>query len=285
MKKRVKDFINTAKRSLTDLNYYKEVVKLPFKFSLKYLFFLLFILTLISSLKFASILGFVIPKTPQLIAAAKDGVKSLFPSGLVLTVRDGELSTNVKEPYYIDLPGVWGSPKDTHFITIDTKAKVDDIQSLNTLILLTKKSAVVKEKNNGLRVYPFSDIKETLVLDRDTYNQFVSRFLPYLDYLPKILIILLILGILVWPFVGAGLWLIGELFYLLITSVILLLIATLMKRKIRYSKLYQMSMHALTLPLLISFSLGFLGINLPFLIPTIILLLFMGFVISRFESR
>lgn len=269
---------------MTDLNYYKEIVKKPLKFSFGYLFSLLFVLTLISGLKFAAGLGFIIPQAPQLVTSAKEGIKSLFPSELVITIRNGELSTNVKEPYYIELPGLWGKLKETHFITINTKASVDDIQSLNTAILLTKKSAVIKEQNNGLRVYPFSDIKETIVLDKNSYNQLTSKVLPYLDYLPKILTILLILAIIIWPFIGAAFWLIGELIYLLMISLLLLLVVSIMKRKIQYVKIYQMSMHALTLPLLIDFILGFLGINLPFLVPTGILLVFMGFIISRFAK-
>lgn len=280
--RKIKNFLNTFKKSLTDLNYYKEIVKAPFRFSLKYLFFLLFVLTLISSLKIAVGLSFIIPKAPQLVTSAKEGIKSFFPAGLVVTVRNGELSTNVKEPYYIELPMLAGL-KETHFITIDTKASVDDIQSLKTLILVTKKSAVIKDQNNGLRVYPFSDIKETVVLDKDSYNQMVGKLLPYLDLLPRILTILLILAILVWPFVGAAFWLLGQLVYLLIVSLLLLLVVAIMKRKIRYSKIYQMSMHALTLPILIQFILSFFGIDLPFLVPTAILVVFMGFVISRFK--
>ncbi|CAN5290989.1 hypothetical protein BH10PAT1_BH10PAT1_7610 [soil metagenome] len=82
---------------------------------------------------------------------------------------------------------------------------------------------------------------------------------------------------------GAALSLGTELIYLLIISAIFFLVVKAMKKHLTFKKLYQLSMHAATLPILLGFIVAAIGIQMPFLLGSAILFIFMILVLNQFE--
>ncbi len=271
--KKIKTFFDTLTKSLTNFNYYKDIEKAKFSFSLKYLYFLFYILSLITSIVFASQLGmFILPNAPKYIETFKSEASSFYPKELVITVKNGEVSTNVKEPYKIK-----------NLLTIDTKGNQSDITNDNTPILVTKNSIVTKDNQNSYKVYPL-DTNLNMTIDKKSYDKIISQIMPFLKYVEPGLIVLIILSILVWPFVGAAFSLLAELIYLLIFSSLFFIVAKLLKRDMNFRNVFKLSMHASSLPILLSFIVLSLGIAMPFLLGTAILFVFMILVVNAISS-
>jgi len=297
MKSKLKTFFKIFWRSLTDISYYKDIAKAKFSFSLKYLYIFLFFVALARGIVFASSLSFIIPEIPQFIENAKDAARELYPAELVLTFEDGKLSTNVEEPYYIEIPSQFRDGVDADepvsLAVIDTSASVEDLSQYETVFLITETALVAPDDDTrgvgGYRVIPFDDFgddSEALsgVFDRNIYIQVVDQLLPYLDNLPSIVYGLIVGALLVWPFFAGAVSLVGSMIYLLFMTVVVLIFAKIVKRDLEYGKLYQLGMHGATLPILITTVLAGFSIYVP-LLYTLIFLVFMGMVVVKFSKE
>lgn len=281
--RKIKFFFDTLVKSLTKFEYYKEIEKAKFSFSLKYLAVLFFIIAFIESLIFALSIGILlVPKIPGYISQFESKADTLYPQGLVVTVKKGSVTTNEKEPFYIDSLNQFGIVKGySHFITIDTNADPSNIKNEDTVILITKSSVVTVDNNNTYQVYPI-DQTTNAVINQTGYREFISKILPYLKYVEPGLISLIVLSVIFWPFIGGFLALSGQLLYLLIFALIILLVTKIMKKKLEYKKIFQLLMHACTLPILLTLVVSALGIQMPFLLGSAILLIFMILVLNQF---
>ena len=79
----------------------------------------------------------------------KQALREDYPHGLELRIDKKGLTTNVKQPFYINFPktrNFLGIKDKTNFITINTEATAEDYPTSKTLILLTKNSAVYPTK-------------------------------------------------------------------------------------------------------------------------------------------
>jgi hypothetical protein len=283
--KKIKFFFDTLTKSLTKFSFYKEIKKANFSFSLKYLFFLFYVLSLITSIIFAFSIGaLILPKVPAFVNGFQSKASSLYPKGLIVNVKNGIVSTNQKEPFYIDSLNQFGLSKGyEHFITIDTSStNPKDIQDDKTMILVTKDSVVTIDNKSAssYKVYPI-DQTTNYKIDENAYNKIISQITPYLRYIQPILIALILLSILVWPLVGAAFSTIGQLIYLLLFSGIFFIVVKLMKKDLSFQKLYQLAIHASSLPILLGFIVSSIGIQMPFLLGTGILFVFMILVINQ----
>jgi len=281
-----KTFFRTLYRSVVDFNYYADILKAPFSFSLKYLFLLLFLVQFLNGIIMAKNIATVIPKLPKFIEEVKTTAQGFFPKDLVVTFNNGKVRTNVDEPYFIDLPkNLFGKEElKGHFITIDTKAAVEDIKKYDTAVLLTKNAFVFPDKNQGYRVQFLNDMKGYFMIDQTVYKKILGQGLPYLNYLPLLVYLSIAAALIVWPFFSSAFALLGKLIYLLIFSLILLVTAKIMSKNLGYKKVYQLAMHASTLPVIISFVSGLTGFIIPSLSLSAVLLLFMIFVFSKIKT-
>ncbi len=278
---KIKTFFSTVKNSAANFSFYKELTKKDFKYSLKYLFFVFYTLSLIGSIFFAAgVGGLILPNIPKFIDTVRSQSSAFFPDKLVVNIENGQVSTNQKEPYYLELSQNIIPNPHKHFITIDTKASPSDIKSEDTLVLITKDSFVTLSDSQSYKVSPI-DSTLNAVIDKNTYESLISKILPYLNSLTPIVIGLIVLSILLWPFVAAAFSLVGQLIYLLIFSLIFMIVIKVMKKKLTFKKVYQLAMHASTLPIILAFVVSSVGITMPFLLGSIILLIFMILVINH----
>lgn len=292
--RKLRVFFTSFKRSLTDISYYRDVVGAKFTFSLKYLYFLMFLLALIKGISIVPGMIAVIAKMPEIKTTVVKVTDKLYPDELVVTIEDGKLSTNVEEPYYIKFPqeidtNIDGESFDSSefagLVVIDTAGDVGDYESYDSLILVTENAIVYPDDDTsdvgGYRVLPLRNIQSDMVIDRVFYDELVGKIMPYFDYAPAVFTGIILLSVLVLPFLLASFYTSGRLLYLLIPSLLLLLFAKLTKRELRYADVYQVSMHTLTAPVILAFVIELFGIRLPFLSFTALFLGITGFVIVK----
>lgn len=245
-------FFNTVKHCLYDPGYFQKLVSKTFFNAIKYLY-LLFVLTLlIGSVKLAITL---IPQAPSLVPMTQN-IKKLvqvgYPKELTVTVKNGQLSTNVNEPYYID----WSiidkktTSANPHFITIDTRARYEDFEKYNTAVLITKTGVITRDDNKTLKIYPFEK-SYNFVINKNKYDQLTNVFLPYIDYLPVIIVTMIGFFLIFSPLMGAPFMIFGWLIYVLFAAVLFFIIAKILKKELTYKKVYTLSLYGLTLPIIL----------------------------------
>lgn len=293
--KKLKTFYNAFWKSSIRPSFYKELIKTKFSFSLKYILFLFFLIALIKGVIFDIGAVYFIPQIPQFLDRVKTESLSIYPKNLVINFNNGVLKTNVKEPYTIDLPPLLGDIKSDNFIylvTIDTKGAVENYPQYKSIFLITSNSIVVPDNQSGVstsgsfKVVPISEFvkdDQNVTINQKAYQNFLGTILPYLNYLRALAIVLVVLAILVWPFIGAILGASGDMFLLVFGAFLIWIFAKIMRRKLSYGKIYQLSMYAITAPVVLAFVLSFLKINLG-IIYSLVYLVFMGLVVTRFEK-
>lgn len=261
------------KNSIYGPEYYGEVIGKPFSYSLKYylVFALLFALafTIVVTVMFIPLVN----SLPGRIAQ----VSNYFPQDLTINIKNGKVSTNVQEPYFIKMPQELKNQKNIqpdlskldNVVVIDTKDKfnIDTFNSYKTFMLLTSDSVAYIDKNNQISVSPLSNVKD-FTLNRSEVAGFLSKLKPYL--------------VLIYPFVFVGAYFVGfmvvlaEMLYLLFGALLVWLIAGAKgaKMKIGYKKSYQLSMHLVTPVIIITSIINALSLKftIPFLF-TILLIL------------
>ncbi len=294
--RKLRVFWRTFVRSLTDFSYYKEILHARFSFSLKYLFLLLYFISLIGATTAAYKLAIHTPKIPAFVSQVKKVAKDLYPSELVLTVKDNELSTNVKEPYFIPMPQDLRNIKDLkdadisnfkNLVAIDTSANIEDYLKYNAFVLVTKKSVVVPDSNNGYKIYfldQYEGLKKESVFSRADYDSMYAVVLPYLDFIQPLAIVILLLLITIVPLVWTVFILLWKLMTLFVTAFILWILSIIMGKALDYKDAYRLSMHGITINIVLGSVLGIIGSYLNTFLSLIIFLTFMYFVLKSFPE-
>ncbi len=277
------------KRSLTDFSYYLEVLKTPFWFSLKYLVLLIFTFIFIQTVFFTVQAALYLPKLPGLLDQIQNRLEAAYPDDLVIMVKNGALTINQPTPYYIDIPEMSEVDGYTHLITIDPEAEVSDFEESRSIVLVTDREIVYPDQQNGstitsYRVMSLREFPEDVVLDERQYQSFISKLEPIFAWIPRIAPFLLLAGVILIPFFGTLLSTAWQLMYLLFLTGIVFLISKVFHLNISFGKLYQLSMHGLTIPLALSFLMTMLGVYIP-LVFTSSFLLWMVIIISKLEKR
>ncbi|MEK7078940.1 MAG: DUF1189 family protein [Patescibacteria group bacterium] len=262
---KLKTFTNTLKKSLTSPGYYSDILSASFSFSLKYLFALLFFIALIRGIVFSVAFIPTVPRIPGYINESKQIIKNLYPPGLTITIKDGSLRSNVDEPYYIPFPARF-NVKDMSLVTIDTKASVDSFKKYNTAFLVTKNALAYPDSDTkgSYKVYPFSDIKGFLIINREAYDRVINVIIPYFKYYPLAILVIFILLLLIVPIFGSFFSLSGALLYLLVLTLLTHLISKFMKVGLTYSQAFRLGLHGLTFSLLFDMLKSVMGVTIPY---------------------
>ncbi len=259
-------FLKKVKSSVYDPLYYSEILNMNFGGSLKYFFKLSLLLALVG----AVYLSFVsIPKVNSFISTFGDRVVDAYPAELEVRLKNGLVSTNVVEPYIIPLPkddfnSEYSKSNYENLIVIDTKSdlSLDKFNAYNTVVLLTKNAVLTRDKGK----ITITELKGTsdLTINRDKLVYWVGKVTPFVKKLPYIIPVIV--------FTGLFLYFAFSLFYLLFVALLVFIIGKIRKLGLSYKKSYQISLHAITLPLILSTVSLFINIKMFRFVPTIILL-------------
>ncbi len=260
------------KNSIYNPKYYSEVLEKSFSYSLKYylVFALLFALvfTIIVTTKF-------IP-TEQFLADQSSKLTGYFPQDLTLNIKDGKISDNVQEPYFIKLPEVFKNGQNVkpsaanleNAVVIDTKDKfdLDKFYSYKTFMLVTSDSIVYINNNNQVAINSVSGAKN-FTLNREEVSRLVSTVRPYLNFLYPIVFVI--------AYIAGFLAVLLTLVCLLFEALLVWLVAKIKGLKIGYKKSFQASMHLMAGAVIITSILDLVlpKFKFPFLF-TILIVLF-----------
>jgi hypothetical protein len=258
----ISTFFITLWRSATDLNFYKTFKK-RFWSGFWYIYWLSVLLMFVSGAVVA-VQGFLLlPKVDPFIAMVEQSLDEFYPQELKIVIQTGALSTNMQTPFIMDVPNAartffkMNDPQ--HLVVIDPDASVEDFPSLNTVLLLTRTSAVYPDNQNrqggekkaeGLktgqyRVISFNE-DEDISIDRIKYDTVVAAVSGFFPYVKPLMITGLIVAVTVLPFIGGFFAVIGALFSLVISSFFLWILSLLLKVPGGYARVYLLSMYALT---------------------------------------
>lgn len=252
-------FYQTFYKSIFSFAYYREVVKAKFSFSLKYFLFLSFLIGMISTVVVST---FILPPLNRFAARIQNRAAAVFPADLVITIKDGQLSTNVSEPLHFpipfelftDTPPAITDQEQRYLITIDTKAHVEDAAKSQSIIFITKDTLVVND--DPVKLYPLKDGQD-MTVDKMTIESILSKITPFIRIVPILIVVLL-----------TGLFMIliplGELLQLTLLSLILLFFSKFMQLPFSYQKIYQIALHSFTLPLCVQVFMLVFGLKAPF---------------------
>ena len=207
----LKTFFYSLKKSLFESKYYKDVAKVNFWFSFKYLWFLLFILVIFKSIFLG---GQYLKSRPQIqpgVNRLLTYTENFYPRGLELKIKNGQLATNVKEPYTFDLEENKWQTDQRHLLIIDTKGSIENYPNYDTYVLATKNAIVYPSKSTSNQieqtsVFYFRDLKQDFTLNKNVYNNLLNVVRPYtykvlffVDYIVvACLFLFLIFGSLFW---------------------------------------------------------------------------------------
>jgi len=260
------------KNSIYNPKYYSEVVEKPFSYSLKYYLVFVLLIALVFSvsatIKFIPTQKFIIENFPT--------ISSYFPQELEIKIKDGKVSTNVKEPYTVKVPDFLKNPKNTNpdmpnidnFIIIDTKNKFDleNFSLYKTAMLLTESKIIYTDSRNQITINSLNDIKD-YTLNKGVIQGYMEKTRPYLAFiLPLFFIFSYIGGFIVY-------W--AVLICLFLAALLIWCIAKIKGVALGYKKSYQLGIHLLTLPLIVALisSVFAFQISIPFFFTVLLLIL------------
>lgn len=253
-------FYRTFWKSVSSFSYYRDVVAAPFSFSIKY--FLMFSL-LLGIILTTGVSLLILPPVDNFLTRLKERTSTLYPPDVTITLKDGQLSTNTVGPLRFpipyelltDVPPAVSDQNQVYLLTIDANAQIEDYKKSQSLIFVTKNSVVVTDARDETRIY---DLKEfgDIVVNKEAVDRITGQILPYLKFIPFVIVIVLALVfILLLTLIRA--------LSLVFLTLILLPIARLMHLNFSPAKLYQIGLHAHTLPTLIQTLMLTFGLLVP----------------------
>ena len=258
-------FFKNIKNSIYNSSYYNSVIANPFASSLKY--FLLFILLL--SLLTTIILSFTaIPKIKSSIDTVSKEILRYYPDELEIVIKEGKVSTNVQEPYFIKT-SVSGLE---NILVIDTKAlfSLENFRDYKTACLLTEESLACYDQNQTIKIIPLTNISD-FKLNKSIVSSFLTKIQPFFKLFYPFLILVFFMVIFI-----ASLW---RMIYLFFGALLILLVAKVKKVDIGYKKSYQIGLYLMTAPFLINFLIKYvlepLGVplNIPYLFTIVLVVM------------
>ncbi len=194
--KKLKAALHVFYKSLTSPSYYADVIKVNFKFSLKYFAVLVVLATAITfpTSVLPTMMGF-----KEGLADYETHVLEMYPDDLVVTMTEGRLSINQPEPYIVPLPedqkGVYLKSETgvdmsdiENLVVINSQGTIDGLDEHKSLVLINSKNILIRS-NNKIEVYPLSEFPDG-ELTQDSVKDMLEKVRPVVDTLPYIVMIM-----------------------------------------------------------------------------------------------
>lgn len=220
------------RESVIDFNFYKSIKNNRFSRSFVYLLLLFLIIYFINGTKL-----FIVTRigVDELVAGMNANVPDF-------RLENGEFSFSGEMPYYIS------SSTDEAFV-IDTTGQVNEsiLRDVSGGMLITKNTVYVKRSDIETREFSLSEFKGVTLTKAN-----VLEFLPKLSWIAFIFIAFGFIFVLGW-----------KLLNVVILALLGLIVNAVMKGNLKYGNLLNISIYALTLPLLLQLALDLSGYPFP----------------------
>lgn len=264
---KLRTFFRTLLLSCTSPEYYADILKAKFSFSLSYLIFFTLLLSLVTTAKV------VIPLAVFDVRETITSLQQDIPRGVILTLDEGRLSINQPLPYKIAIPGEKEIDTDLQYVVVfesdENVQGMSDVVAQNSLAVVTQTALYFRKDDaqGKYETYYFGDSKESGSLSSEQVNQLIDQvknhpFIAKKLYIPVIGIFLL-LFITFFSVIGA---LIGAAVYGVAVLIMSRLLATqiMAGQLLSYSKAVQVTIHSSTLLILLQTLLNTLVPGHPF---------------------
>lgn len=259
----LKAFFYIFYKSLTSINYYKDVVESNIKLTVKYFILLGVLGAILSSVTITFRLA---PEIKGIFTDSLEQLQKQYPDDLVITFNEQGWSINKEEPLIISFPeeyliGVQSQnnngtanifPK--NIVVFKHDGTISDLQNLDTFILMNARNVLVKQ-GGGFQTFPLRDIPESEVTKTDLI-EFISGLKILFSVLP------FIMGMLIFLFLAAANVFLGTLYIFAVTG-ILWLLSNFLQKKFLFSNLFKISVHAMTFVIIMQFIVGVLNLQIP----------------------
>jgi hypothetical protein len=256
-------FFYCLKNTFINASYYRDILKAPFSFSFKFFLFFFFLYAI------AGTTVFYFKEEPAInkfLNNFSQNLSHVYPEELIITITDGQASTNVEEPYAIDINQLgaifpqYDFPENPfgdyqNILVIDTAGSVENFAEYKTMMLLTQKNLVTVDSQNKFQLFPLAEI-ENFTLDRAVVDKAIELIIPYFSYVVPIATAFVFLYfIILLPAT--------KLIYLLFLALVLLLLGKIMSLSISYGKAYQVGLHLIVIFTILTGILSLVGVSIP----------------------
>lgn len=241
---KIRTFWHAFKHSLIPVDqYYRKILKTPFRFSVKYYIALILIVVTITTVAKATV--FIVRYPPNLLTELLQEAEESYPDDLVISINElGRLSTNAEKPYILFSP-IDKNPMP--LVVVDPKAQDDKIFEYDSNVLFTETRMIVRADS---MLYTFTyDVNSPMRITRSDIEKAAINADVILDSYWIFALSILIGVILVAPL----LVFIGQTLMLIIAAFIFFILLKFVskKRNITYQKIFQISLHTITGPMVI----------------------------------
>lgn len=226
----MKVFFQEITKSVTDFKFYKQAKDFQASKVMKYIFSLIFLITLILSVRYS----FDISKG---LGIAVDWTKENLP---IIEIQNGVVSVDAKQPYKI--------VEEDFALILDTTGEIASLDEYKSGILLTKNKVLYKESEVKTETYDLSNI-ESVRIDEN-----------FMKALQKNLVWI------IFPFMLLGVFIyfcIARFLQIFIFSLISLATSSIVNIKLSYKQLFNIGVYAITPSVILGALLAVFLIQLP----------------------
>lgn len=289
-------FLDNVKNSIYGPEFYKKLLTKAPSFSFKYFYALVSVLAVVLTAQFSFR---AIPSLNTFLAGIGPQIVSNYPNELVITIKNGQASSNVDEPYFIKTPasilgenfknvpvitvnGLQPSSSSSsvpeNLIVIDTKNQFSeaDFDKYNTFAVLTKTSLAMRKDSGKIEIQSLNKIPDWTI-SKASVSSFVGKIQPFIKFASPLFVLMF--------FVGYMFYFSLQLIYLLLAALLIWAVTKIKKLQIGYKKSYQAGLHIMTFPLLIGAISTILNIHITDAIPFFTTIVIVVFATINFEPR
>lgn len=277
--KKVKAFLYIFIKSLLpQKKYYKQLVKTSFKFSLKYFSALIILLNLIFSIYIFNLYSY--QKIYNFVNNIRKSLAA-YPSDLSIFIKKNNLFTNNNRPYFLWLKE---NEKKRLLLSIIENADKQTVDNLHSIIILNKEKIIIKNPNNFqiISTFNINEVPE-LIIDRKFVDQISISLQSLLAKLHWYYLLFALIIVLMLPLIS---FIIISLYLLTASFLVYTYFKFFRRRHFHFKKVFQISFHAVTLPLVLEYlifvsPINFFGSKLslsPFIFPLLIIIIFSLFI-------
>lgn len=256
--------------SLFDISFYKTLVNKSLRYSIRYLHLLIMVIMYIYTAFVVVPLYIQGRNIPQYISAGYKFINEIYPEGLVLTLKNGSLRSNVDEPFYIDSSKTSDSITSfQHLIAIDTKNTYSELNNYHSFIIVNKNNIHIMTSHDSQKkdyqTFSLKEIDGYYVINKEMYQKMSDSIKPYASYIPLYYYIGLSLFLVLFPIIGSVIYLFGTIVYLLFFSFVFFLIFNVF-RIYHYSfrSIFHVSLHAISVSLVLQSIQYWLKVSVPY---------------------
>jgi len=165
--------------------------------------------------------------------------QELYPQELEVVIKNGKVSTNAKEPYFLAV-------EEQKLIVIDTKTpfSTTKFNQYNALAWVSQDSVFIRDDSKGqLKTIDLSEVDD-FTLNKAMVNEFFVKISPWFKFITPVVIVGIVFGIyILYMF---------KLSYLLFLALLILILLKIIKKPVSYGSAYKVGLYAMTLGLLLS---------------------------------